>query len=286
MTADAGAAPGKLGLIAGGGELPVLLASLCRQTGRPYVVLRLRGFAGPELLHHPGVEVGIAELTRVFDILHKEQCRAVCFAGNVKRPDFSKLKPDLRAMRYLPGVIGAALKGDDALLRFLIEQFEQEGFKVEGAQDVSRGLLLPVGPLGAVSPTLEHQADIALAVRAAKAIGELDIGQAAAAAKGVVLAVEAQEGTDAMVARCAGLPIELLGDADHRAGALAKWPKPIQERRIDLPTIGVATVEGAGRAGLAGVVGEAGATLVIDREGVIAAADRLGLFVAGLEHDF
>jgi DUF1009 family protein len=276
---------GKLGLIVGGGELPATLADLCRATGRPYVVLRLRGFADPAMAEHPGVEVGIAELTKVFDVLHHEQCQAVCFAGNVRRPDFGKLRPDMRAIKFLPGVLAAAIKGDDALLRHLIEQFEREGFKVEGAQEVAANLLLGEGPLGRVSPAAEHDADIALAVKLAKAIGELDVGQAAVAAKGVALALEAQEGTDALLSRCATLPAELRGDAEHRAGVLAKWPKAIQERRVDLPTIGVATVEGAAAAGLAGVVAEAGATLVMKRDEVIAAADRLGLFVVGLKPD-
>jgi DUF1009 family protein len=283
LNGDVRAGSGKLGLIAGGGDLPIMLANLCRSAGRPYVVLRLRGFTDPPLLDHPGVEVGIAELGHVLDLLHKENCEAVCFAGNVRRPDFAKLKPDMRAIRFLPGVIAAATKGDDALLRFLIGTFEREGFRVEGAQEVSRDLLLRTGPLGALSPRPEHQSDIDLAVKMAKMIGEFDVGQAAVAAKGVVLALEAQEGTDEMLRRCIELPIELRGDADHRAGVLAKWPKPIQERRVDLPTLGVATVEGAAAAGLAGIVAEAGATLVLNRSGVIAAADRLGLFVIGLE---
>lgn len=181
------------------------------------------------------------------------------------------------------GAIAAAAKGDDALLRYLIAEFEHEGFRVEGAQDVSGGLTLAAGPLGENLPGPEHEADIRRAVAVAKSIGELDIGQGAIVARGVVLAVEAQEGTDAMLRRCASLPAALKGTSDHRLGVLAKWPKPIQERRIDLPTIGVATVEGASAAGLAGIVGEAGATLVLDRPGVIAAANRLGLFIFGME---
>jgi DUF1009 family protein len=283
VTPAVAGASDKLGLIVGGGELPATLANLCRATGRPYTVLRLRGFSDPEMAEHPGAEVGIAELTRVFDLLHAAECKAVCFAGNVRRPDFAKLKPDFRALKFLPGVLAAALKGDDALLRHLIHEFEREGFRVEGAQDVAANLLLPAGRLGRHAPEADHQPDIVLAVKVARAIGELDVGQAAVAAKGVVLALEAQEGTDALLQRCAVLPVELRGDAGRRAGVLAKWPKPIQERRVDLPTIGVATVEGAAAAGLAGIVGEAGATLVMDRPGVIAAADRLGLFVLGLE---
>ncbi len=274
---------GKLGLIAGGGDLPITLVKLCQASKRPYMVLRLRGFADPALSAYPGFDVGIAELGRVLELLRQEGCESICFAGNVKRPDFSKLKPDLRGLRALPGAIAAARKGDDALLRFFVREFEKEGFKVEGAQDVGLGLTLPPGPLGALSPSAAHQEDIDLALRVAKVMGDLDIGQGAAAARGVVLAVEAQEGTDALLHRCAGLPAELRGNEHERVGVLAKWPKSIQERRVDLPTIGVATVEGVAAAGLAGIVGEAGATLVMDPEGVIAAADRLGVFVFGLE---
>jgi DUF1009 family protein len=113
-------------------------------------------------------------------------------------------------------------------------------------------------------------------------IGRFDIGQGVVVRGGLVLAVEAQEGTDAMLARVAGLPEALRGGEGDRGGVLVKRAKPIQEERIDLPTLGVATVEGAARAGLAGIAGEAGRTLVVDRAGVIAAADALGLFVYGL----
>ena len=273
----------KIGLIAGGGDLPLLLAESCQAAGRPYFVLRLKGMTDPPLIEHPGAEVGIAELGRQLDLLRKQGCETICFCGAVKRPDFSQLKPDLRAMRSFPAAVAAASKGDDALLRFLVAEFEKEGFGVEGADEVAASLTLPLGPLGRVAPTSTHDADIRLALKVAKASGALDVGQGAVAAKGVVLAVEAQEGTDAMLRRCAELPAALRGGADQRAGVLVKWPKPIQERRVDLPTIGVATLEGAAGAGLAGVVGEAGATLVIDREAVIAAADRLGLFLLGLE---
>jgi DUF1009 family protein len=275
----------KLGLIAGGGQLPIDVVQSCRASGRPVFVLRLRGFADAALADFPGAEVGIAELGRQLDLLRREGCQAVCFCGIVKRPDFAQLKPDLRAIRSFPAAVAAAAKGDDALLRFLIAEFEKEGFEIEGADEVASNITLAAGPIGAVSPTAEHRDDIRLAVAVAKANGALDVGQGAVVAGGVVLAVEAQEGTDAMLGRCAALPITLRGTPGRRIGVLAKWPKPIQERRIDLPTVGAVTVEGAAAAGLAGIVAEAGATLIIDRSAVIAAADRLGLFVVGLEPD-
>jgi hypothetical protein len=100
--------------------------------------------------------------------------------------------------------------------------------------------------------------------------------------RGLVLAVEAQEGTDAMLRRCAELPASVRGTPEAPFGVLAKAPKPIQERRIDLPTIGLATVQRVAKAGLAGIVGEAGGLLVLDREAVIEAADELGVFIVGV----
>lgn len=272
----------KLGLIAGGGTLPITLAEHCRMAGRPYFVIRLRSFAEKALEAHPGAEAGIAELGRVFDLLKREGCQAVCMAGIVKRPDFSALKPDFRGIRMLPGAVAAARKGDDALLRFLLSEFEQEGFAIEGADAVAGDLTLSAGPLGRFNLGPEHQADAALAVKVAEVMGALDVGQAVAVAGGLVLAVEAQEGTDAMLERCGALPAAIRGSAEARLGVLVKWPKPIQDRRVDLPVVGVKTIEGAALAGLAGVVVQAGSALVLDKAAVTAAADALGLFVVGL----
>lgn len=272
----------KLGLIAGGGALPVEIWRACQAVGRPVFVARFAGLADPALIEADGIEVGIAEVGKLFKALKAAGCEAVCLAGRVARPDFSALRPDLRGLAALPGVVAAAGKGDDALLRHIVESFEKEGFAVEGADQIVRNLTISEGPLGVRRPSLEHEADIAAAMRAARALGALDIGQAAVSARGLILAVEAQEGTDAMLRRCAELPANLRGTAGAPIGVLAKAPKPTQERRVDLPTIGPETVRAAARAGLAGVVGEAGGLLVIEREAVIAAADALGLFVCGL----
>jgi DUF1009 family protein len=229
-----------------------------------------------------GAEIGIAEFGKGVDALRKAGCKAVCMTGVVKRPDFAALKPDLKGLAILPGAVAAARHGDDALLRYLLGQFEKEGFSVEGATDVTGALLLGPGPLGRLSPTRGQSADAEKALAVAAAIGRLDVGQGAVVCDGLVLAVEAQEGTDAMLQRVGGLPEEIRGVSGARRGVLAKTPKPIQERRMDLPTIGVRTIEGAAAAGLAGVAGEAGGVVVMDRAAVIAAADRLGLFVIGV----
>ena len=271
----------KLGLIAGGGALPVSVAARCEAEGRPVFVVRLAGFADVHLARYPGLDAGMAEFGRILSALKKAGCTAVCFAGTVSRPDFRTLKPDMKGAALMPGIIAAATRGDDALLRKILSVFEGEGYAIEGADDILGGETLPAGALGAVRPTEEQLSDLRKALHVAEKAGELDIGQGAVVCNGLVLAVEAQEGTDAMLARVAGLPADLRGSARERKGALGKAPKPIQDMRVDMPVIGARTVEMAAAAGLAGVGGVAGRLILIDRAGLIEAADRLGLFVWG-----
>jgi DUF1009 family protein len=272
---------GKLALIAGGGALPVSVAGRCEVEGRPVFVIRLAGFADPHLARYPGIEAGLAEFGRILSAMKKADCQAVCLAGTVSRPDFNTLKPDLKGATLLPGIIAAATRGDDALLRKILSVFEGEGFAVEGADDVLGGETLPAGALGAVTPTPAQLADLHKALHVAEKSGELDIGQGAVVCDGLVLAVEAQEGTDAMLARVAGLPADLRGSPSDPKGALGKAPKPIQDLRVDMPVMGARTVEMAAAAGLAGVGGVAGKLIVLDRAAMIEAADRLGLYIWG-----
>jgi len=244
--------------------------------------VRLIGFAGPELSRYQGIDVGVAELGKCLRALRLAGCEAVCLAGVVARPDFRKLRPDLRGLASLPGAILAARKGDDRLLRFLVREFEKEGFAVEGAHQVMGSLTLGEGILGRCAPDLRHWPDIERAMQVARAIGRLDVGQGAVCCDGLVLAVEAQEGTDAMLRRVADLPEAIRGVPGKPRGVLAKACKPGQETRVDLPTIGVGTLQRCARAGLAGVAGEAGRLLVIERDKVAELADQLGLFIVGL----
>ncbi len=268
----------KLGLIAAGGGLPVEIAEHCSGSGRELFVVRLRGFAGPGLKDYDGADIGIAELGKCIVVLKRAGCQAVCLAGAVKRPDFAELVPDVRSLALLPKAIVAAGKGDDALLRLMIREFEAEGFVVEGAQEVMRSLTLPVGLLGRIQPAEDDLADARQALNAARNIGRQDIGQAAVVSQGVLLESEDQEGTDALLTRIAKLPGRQTGQ-----GVLAKAPKPIQDIRVDLPTIGLNTVRAVADAGLAGLVGEAGRLLVVDRAAVAALADELGVFILGVE---
>ena len=275
----------KLGLIAGSGPVPIALAKHCQSAGRGLFVARLKGMAGTELAQFPNIEVGINELGKLFKALKSNDCEAICMVGGVERPDFRTLVPDMRGLRFLPTLAMAARRGDDALLRALVDEFESEGFIVEGAHEVMGELTLPEGALGRHVPNESHRADISRAMQVARALGRLDVGQGAVACDGLILAVEAQEGTDAMLRRVAELPESIRGVPGHPRGVLAKAPKPIQDTRVDMPTIGPFTLQRVARAGLAGIAGETGKVLVMDRAEVIHMADELGLFVVGVAPD-
>jgi DUF1009 family protein len=273
---------GRLAIVAGGGDLPRRVADQARSTGRNPFVVGLKGFAEASLLEeYNGPELSVGELGKLIQLMRREGCEEMVFAGWLKRPDFSTLKLDLKGVQSLPKILAAAKKGDDALLRAVMDVFADAGFRIIGADDVLNDLLIGVGPLGAIAPTTDHWQDIRRAAEVAKISGSLEIGQGAVSCAGLILAVEAQEGTDRMLARVAELQAEIRGTPEVRRGVLVKRPKPQQERRIDLPTIGVATVNGAAKAGLAGIAVEAGAALVVDRDEVAGAANQHGLFIYG-----
>ncbi len=273
----------KLGILAGGGDLPLALAAQLTDEGRPFHIVRLTGFADARLEQYPGDEVALGAFGGMLKSLKAAGCGAVMLAGNVARPDFKTLARDFKAISAMPGLIAAASKGDDALLRAVLKIFEDEGFIVEGADQVLGRETLPAGALGRVLPTPDQINDLKKALHIAEKTGELDIGQGAVVSAGLVLAVEAQEGTDAMLRRVAELPEAVRGTVAAPRGALGKVPKPIQDTRVDMPVMGARTVELAHAAGLSGIGGVAGKLILIDRSAIIAAADRLGLFVWGEE---
>lgn len=275
----------KLGVIAGGGELPIVLAEHCAATGAPYFVARISPYADAALDKHPGATNGLGAMGARMEAMRAAGCDAVVLIGQVPRPDVSKLELDDGAKAMLPAILAALPQGDDALLRAVLSEHERVGFKVLGAEEVMGDLLAPAGVWGRKAPSPAHMKDIVKGAQIAHAIGAFDIAQGVVVANGHVLAVEAAEGTDEMLKRVASLPAALRGAPDSRRGVLVKRPKPIQERRIDLPTIGVRTIERAAEAGLAGVAVEAHGALAVRRAELIAAADAAGLFVYGFSKD-
>ena len=270
-----------LGIIAGGGELPLAVAEAAQAAGRAVFLVALKGCADDGVSRFAHEWVSLGEVGKALKLLRAHECGEVLLAGKVARPRFSDLKLDARGVLMLPKVVAAARKGDDALLNCMVAIFEDDGFRAIGVAEAAPVLVAREGTLGRISPSTDNIADIAVAVKVVRAMGSLDIGQAAAVCDGLVLAVEAAEGTDWMIARVGRLPEAIRGQPGKPRGVLVKAPKPQQDGKTDLPVIGTDTVRNVAVAGLAGIAVEAGAALIINRAGVIEAADAAGIFVMG-----
>jgi UDP-2,3-diacylglucosamine hydrolase len=268
-----------IGIVAGGGELPRAIAIRARNEGRAVFVLALRETTGDWVRDFPHTWLSMGQIGKTLAQLRNNACREVVLAGYVSRPNFLKLHYDAKGLSWLLHVLWAMRKGDNTLLEAMVGLFEREGLIVKSVADVAPWLQIPTGPLGRVNPLPEDEADIAVAMSAARRQGARDVGQAAIVREGKLLAVEGADGTDAMLNRLLNLPLSEQGTRGR--GVLAKALKPIQDRKTDLPTIGVATVEKVAAAGLAGIAVEAHTALVLDRAAVARAADAHGVFVTG-----
>ena len=267
----------KLGILAGGGVLPQLLVEACRTKERPVFVHAFKGHTNMDTtkgVDHAWVRLGA--VGKALKCLRDAGAEDLVLAGPVRRPSLMDLRPDATALNYFAKAGGKAM-GDDSLLRGVIQMLEEgEGFRVLGVEDVLGGITAPEGTLGAYTPDAAADRDIGRGVAVVRALGAADVGQAAIVQDGIVLGVEAVEGTDALLQRCSALRREGPG------GVLVKLSKPGQEKRVDLPTIGTDTVALAKEAGLRGIAVEASHTLIIASDAVIEAADAAGLFVVGL----
>jgi DUF1009 family protein len=264
-----------LGVIAGGGSLPLRVAAAAAGRGRRVFIVGLEGFADPaELAPFPHAFARIGAGGTIIGLLREAGVRDLVLAGQVKRPGFFDLRPDAAGAALLARIGKAAFfGGDDTLLRAVGRVLEEEGFRLVGAHEVLAGGTAPEGVWTRTAPAPEHEADIFRGVQVARALGRLDVGQAVVVQQGLVLGVEAIEGTDAMLARVGRLRRPGPG------GVLVKLLKPGQDARLDMPMIGPATVHNCAAAGLAGIAVEAGRTLVTDTAALVAAADANGLFV-------
>jgi len=265
----------KIGLIAGGGNLPDKIISYCIKTGRDIFVIAINDSRPENLEKVPHANLSIGSVGKAIKKLKDENIEEIAFAGGLKRPDFKSLRPDAGGIRLLSQISKAKLIGDSSLLNIIIKFFEKSGFKVIGADDVLGNLVINKGCLTNLEPDEKAMRDIALGADTARRIGDMDIGQGVVIQDGVIIGVEAIEGTDKLIERCAELK-------KSKGGVLVKMKKPSQDSRIDLPTIGVKTIENANKAGLNGVAIESGSTIVLDRQKVIELADSYNMFVVGV----
>jgi UDP-2,3-diacylglucosamine hydrolase len=274
---------GPLALICGGGSLPLAIADSVSARGRQVLLFPLQGIARPEdYAQRPHTWVRIAKFGTLARAARAAGCHEMVLIGSLVRPAFWQVRFDLTTLKLLPRIAAAFRGGDDYLLSSGARLIEEQGFRVLGAHEVAPEILVPKGALARVQPSEGDRADIVLGFDYLHATGPFDVGQAVVVAGRHVLAVEAAEGTDQMLERIAALRASGHIRASTVGGVLVKAPKRGQDRRFDLPSIGPRTVEGAARAGLAGIAVVAGSTIVAEPERLIAAADRANIFVVGL----
>ena len=271
----------KLGIIAGGGALPGQVISACRETGREYFVLAFEGSADPEILGDAPVDwIRMSGLSKAFESARREGVEELVLVGKIPRPSVLELMRDAKSAKFLAKV-GTRMLGDDNILSAVVREIEHaEGFRVIGPEVLLEDILATGGCYGSVTPDDNDLADIARGMDVLKTIGALDIGQGVVVQNGAILGVEAAEGTDRLIERCA----EFV-DAETVGGVFVKASKPTQDRRIDLPAVGSSTMHHAIRAGLRGIAIEAGGALIVDRQAMIEAADAAGVFLYGVTSD-
>ena len=263
---------GRIAVIAGRGGLAAIVASAVESP----LVAALEGFAPDGLV--PDLTFRVERLVPFLDHLADQGVTRVVFAGAVQRPRLDPALFDPATARLVPQLLAAMQGGDDAALRGVIAIFEDSGLEVVGVDQVAPDLVPGPGILaGSVTDGDRHDAARAAAI--VQALGAVDVGQGAVVAPGLCLAVEALPGTDAMLDFVARTGATLRPDLHGARGLLYKAPKPGQDRRVDLPAIGPATVARAAAAGLAGIAWAAGGILLLDRAATIAAAEEAGLFL-------
>jgi DUF1009 family protein len=259
--------PQRLGIVAGSGPLPRLVADAALAAGREVFILGFSGITAPETSAHRLVPLGA--VGRALAALREAGVGDVVLVGPVPRPRLADLQPDLRGIRLMTRIVRDRV-GDDAALRAVIAEIEAQGHRVVGADAVAPCLVAVVGPLAGRTADAASLRDLAIGVAACRALG--DAGQAVVVRRGEAIGREDRGGTDRM----------LSAIAPGVGGVLVKMAKPCQDRRVDLPTIGPQTVELAAACGLRGLFVEAGATLLVDRRAIAARADGYGLFVVGV----
>lgn len=263
---------GKLGIVAGAGELPLHIVRACGATGRVFFVVAVDEFAARLDATVPHIRNPISKVGRAIAALKNNGCAEVVFAGKLQRPDGQgvKLRPDWGGLVFLARLFGSLKRSDDRLHRTIADMLARRGMRVVSPLEVVPELTAKAGCLTATQPDSAMRSSFGRALGLAKEHGATKQGQAVVLVGATVIAREGRTGTDAMLAG-------LRGGAAN--GILVKAMAPGQLMTMDPPAIGVDTVENAAQAGLKGILVEAGRSVIVDAAAVRARADALGLFV-------
>lgn len=264
------------GIIAGEGELPETLAKTLRDAGHDVCIVCVKGFAEPSLLSYPDtISLNIAQASHAINFFKSKSVEDIVFIGSVRRPSWFQILKDARAIKFFVKLLFHK-KGDSSILDRVKQEFENEGFKVRGIQEIVPDLMAPEGLMGEAIPNEEQYESINIGLKASQEWGKRDRGQAVIVQAKEVIGREGLNGTDALMDRCS----PLLHD---RRGVLIKTCKPQQDKSMDLPTIGPGTVEKAFQNNIGGIVVQAGASLIVQKEQTLAKANEYQIFIYGVD---
>jgi UDP-2,3-diacylglucosamine hydrolase len=275
-----------LAIICGGGSFPRAVAEAAARRGRRPVMFAIKGWADAKVVErYPHHWVALGQFGRFLKLAGNEGCHDVLFIGTLLRPPLRQIRLDWPTLKLMPRIVRYFRGGDDRLLSGIALVMEENGLRVVGLKDIAPEIVVPEGALGRYAPRPRDRSDIARGFAVIRALGPFDVGQAAVVADNHVLAVEAAEGTDRLLARVAALRQARRVTTPPGAGVLVKTPKPSQDHRFDLPAIGPQTLANVARAGLAGIAVAAGNTIIAEPAEVVAAADRAGIFLVGVSEE-
>lgn len=265
----------KIGIVAGAGYLPKHVLEACKEQNIPYVVIGLEKETSFDLFKDEKIHTfKIYNISKIFDFLKSEGVNYLTLAGKVKRANISRLLLDFKGAILFAKVIRKGLS-DGAILKTILDFIEQEGFKIIAPEKVANNIILNKGYITKSKPDLVAEKDIKQGIKILRGIASFDVGQALIIQNGLVLGVEAAEGTDDLIKRCGEIRQEGEGPI------LIKIIKPEQDKRVDLPCIGPDTILNAQKYGIRGIAAEAGSTLVLDQVNTVKLANRLGIFIHG-----
>jgi len=279
MVASADQPDSGLAIISGRGDLPRLLAHECQRTGRRYSVVEFENIPLNWTSGHPVIPTVFEQTGQLIERMQQANCQEIVMAGAMNREKIDACKLDGKGRELAAVLIETMKAGDDAMLGSIIKFFEANGFDVLAAQDVLPSLIPQSGVLTNFEPSDDDMFDAARAAEIVSGLGGLDVGQAAVVGQGVCLGLESVQGTDTMLAFVQHTRDGYSPDLNGARGVLVKAPKPGQDLRIDLPTIGPDTIQNAHNAGLSGVVIEAGGVMVLRRAETVSLANKLGMFL-------
>jgi UDP-2,3-diacylglucosamine hydrolase len=272
----------RLAILCGGGGFPLEVAHAALVNGRAPFIVGVVGSSDPGIAAFPHVWVHMGQVGKMFGALKDRAIADIAIVGAMTRPEFADLRFDWGALKRAPELAQLFRGGDNRLLVGIAGIFEREGLSVVGAHEIAPQLLAPAGPIGARAASPEAEADVRFGTALLAALSPFDAGQGVVVAGGRVVAIEAAEGTDAMLARVAELRASRRLRFQGPAGVFVKAPKRGQDLRLDMPTVGVKTIEAATRAQLQGIALTAGQVLIADRPAFSRAAEEAGLFVVGV----